>query len=114
MCIDTKNKELSESFNFFIREISPNISLYNNKLDKKLHSSLYFKDLKEDKYKIYKRSLESSLSIFREKNVSLKSKMTEKEQEYGAICGQMTVEIDGEKMTMQKAGEIMKDNDMFL
>ena len=111
MCIDTKNKELSESFNFFIREISPNISLYNNKLDKKLHSSLYFKDLKEDKYKIYKRSLESSLSIFREKNVSLKSKMTEKEQEYGAICGQMTVEIDGEKMTMQKAGEIMKDND---
>ncbi len=111
MCIDTKDKNLSDDFNFFVREISPKISSYSNKLDKKLNSCNFFSDLEDSQYKIYKRSLRNSLDIFREENVKLKSQMTEKEQEYGSICAKMSVDIDGVKMTMQEASEIMKDND---
>ena len=111
MCIDTKDTNLSDDFNFFVREISPKISSYSNKLDKKLNSCNFFSDLEDSQYKIYKRSLRNSLDIFREENVKLKSQMTEKEQEYGSICAQMSVDIDGVKMTMQEASEIMKDND---
>jgi len=37
--------------------------------------------------------------------------METKQQEYGAIAAKMSVEIDGESMTMQKAAQFLKDTD---
>jgi len=34
--------------------------------------------------------------------------MEEKQQEYGAISAKMSIEVDGEKMTMQKAAQLLK------
>ena len=56
MNIDTTNKELSEKFHFWIKEISPNMAPYSHKLNVKLIECKYLNELDTDKYQIYVRS----------------------------------------------------------
>ena len=111
MNIDTTNKELKERFSFWIKEISPNISPYSHKLNIKLIESPYLKELDQEKYRIYLRGVNKKIEIFREENIPLFTTMEEKQQEYGAISAQMSIEVDGEKMTIQKASLLLKNTD---
>ena len=111
MNIDTTDKELGEQFSFWIKEISPNTAPYCHKLNLKLVNSPYLKDLDQEKYRIYLRSVKKQIEIFREDNIPLFTTMEEKQQEYGAISAKMSIEVDGEKMTMQKAALLLKSTD---
>ena len=111
MNIDTTDKELGERFSFWIKEISPNTAPYAHKLNLKLVNSPYLKELDQEKYRIYLRSVKKQIEIFREENIPLFTTMEEKQQEYGAISAKMSIEVDGEKMTMQKAALLLKSTD---
>ena len=111
MNIDTTDKELGEQFSFWIKEISPNTAPYSHKLNLKLVNIPYLKDLDQEKYRIYLRSVKKQIEIFREENIPLFTTMEEKQQEYGAISAKMSIEVDGEKMTMQKAALLLKSTD---
>jgi oligoendopeptidase F len=108
MNIDTTDKELAERFSFWIKEISPNTAPYSHKLNEKLLESPFLKELDQEKYRIYLRSVKNQIAIFREENIPLFTIMKEKQQEYGAISAKMSIEVDGEKMTMQKAAQLLK------
>ena len=109
MNIDTTNKELSEKFHFWIKEISPNIAPYSHKLNVKLIECKHLNDLDADKYQIYLRGVKKSIEIFREENIPLFTEMEAKQQEYGAIAAKMSIEVNGEKLTMQKAQLLLKE-----
>ena len=109
MNIDTTDEELSKAFRFWITEISPNVAPYSHQLNLKVANSPFVGDLDQEKYRIYLRGLHKSIEIFREENIPLFTEMETKQQEYGAIAAKMTVEVDGEKMTMQKAAQFLKD-----
>ena len=109
MNIDTTNKELSEKFHFWIKEISPNIAPYSHKLNVKLIECKQLNDLDADKYQIYLRGVKKSIEIFREENIPLFTEMEAKQQEYGAIAAKMSIEVNGEKLTMQKAQLLLKE-----
>ena len=109
MNIDTNDKDKSEKFHFWINEISPKMSPYSHKLNIKLVECKYIDDLDSDKYKIYIRGIKNSISIFREENIPLFTKMETKQQEYGSIVAKMNIEVNGEKLTMQKAQLLLKD-----
>jgi len=111
MNIDTTDKELGERFSFWIKEISPNTAPYSHKLNVKLVESPYLKELDQEKYRIYLRSVKKQIEIFREENIPLFTTMEEKQQEYGAISAKMSIEVDGEKITMQKAAQLLKSPD---
>jgi oligoendopeptidase F len=111
MNIDTNDKELGERFSFWIKEISPNTAPYSHKLNVKLVESPFLKELDQEKYRIYLRSVKKQIEIFREENIPLFTIMEEKQQEYGAISAKMSIEVDGEKMTMQKAAQLLKSTD---
>ena len=111
MNIDTTDIELGEQFSFWIKEISPNTAPYSHKLNLKLVNSPYLKDLDQEKYRIYLRSVKKQIEIFREDNIPLFTTMEEKQQEYGAISAKMSIEVDGKKMTMQKAALLLKSTD---
>ena len=111
MNIDTTDKELGERFSFWIKEISPNTAPYSHKLNLKLVNSPHLKDLDQEKYRIYLRRVKKQIEIFREENIPLFTTMEEKQQEYGAISAKMSIEVDGEKMTMQKAALLLKSTD---
>jgi len=111
MNIDTTDKELGERFTFWIKEIAPKTAPYSHKLNVKLVESRFLNDLDQEKYRIYLRSVNKQIEIFREENIPLFTEMEAKQQEYGAIAAKMSVEIDGKKMTMQKAAQLLKNTD---
>lgn len=108
MNIDTRDKELGDAFSFWVKEISPNVAPYNHKLNLKLKENSFYEDLDKEKYRIYLRGLDKAIEIYRDENISLFTEMQTKQQEYGAIAAKMTVDIDGETMTMQKAAQYLK------
>ncbi len=111
MTCDTTNKELLDSFNFFVNEIEPFIAPYSNELNVKLFESPYLKELDQEKYRIYIRGVKKALELYREKNIPVLTKISIEAQKYGAISGAMTIEWKGEEITLQKASSFMKDTD---
>ena len=111
MNIDTRDKDLGESFSFWVKEISPNVAPYSHQLNLKLVENPFYKELDQEKYRIYLRGLDKAIEIYREENIPLFTEMETKQQEYGAIAAKMSVEVDGETMTMQKAAQFLKSTD---
>ncbi|MAR39234.1 MAG: oligoendopeptidase F [Flavobacteriales bacterium] len=109
MNIDTTDKKLGERFHFWIKEISPKMAPYSHKLNLKLVDSPFLNELDTYKYKIYLRSVRKSIEIFREENIPLFTQMEAKQQEYGAIAAKMSIEVNGEQITMQQAQQLLKD-----
>ncbi len=111
MTCDTQNEATTAAFQFFVEEIDPKIAPYDHELNKKLISSPYLNELDQEKYRIYLRSVKKALEIFREENIPLNTEISTKQQQFAAISGQMTVTIDGEEMTLQRAADRLKNPD---
>ena len=109
MNIDTTDEKLAKDFAFWIQEISPKVAPFSHQLNVKLNACPFLSELNQEKYGIYLRGLQKAIEIFRDENIPLMVEMETKQQEYGAIAAKMSVEIDGEKMTMQKAAQLLKD-----
>lgn len=109
MSCNTSDEELSKSFNFFVTEIEPIVSEYSDVLDKKLINNKFFNDLDSKKYEVAKMKIMRSIELFRKENIDLFSELQQKEREFGTISGAMTVKYNDEEMTLQKAGNFLKD-----
>jgi oligoendopeptidase F len=114
MTCDTANEEVRNSFNDFITNIEPNISPISNKLNKKLVEAPSSKDLNREKYFVYLRGVKKSIELFREENIPLFTEMQQREQRFGEISGAQSIEHNGEKITLQKAGIFLKDQNRAL
>ncbi len=100
----TDNQEYRDAFNFFLQEIEPLIAPVSNKLDEKVLNSPFTKELTYSGDKIMVRAIETSFKLFREENIPLITEISTEQQNYGAITGAMTVELDGKELTLQQAG----------
>jgi len=108
---ETNNKAFSDSYNYFVFEIEPKISPFNNKLNLKLLASPFLELLIAGDYKNYIRNVKTQVELYREKNIPLFAEMQQKEQDYSTIAGAMSITIDGKEMTLQQAANILKDPD---
>lgn len=111
MTCDTENKELEEAFNFFFIEIQPKLQPYADLLNRKLVDCPFVKELNQEKYFTYLRSVKKSIDLFREANIPLQSEMSVLQQQYGSIAGKMTIEQDGEEYTLQQAAKFLESED---
>jgi oligoendopeptidase F len=110
MTIDTRIKEFSDSYQFFVTEIQPKLAPLEDQLNKKMLESQFLNDLKkEEAYSIYIRSVETAVALFREENISLEAEVNEKSQLFGSISGAQSIEYNGEIITMQKASSLLKE-----
>ncbi len=114
MTCDTENKAFEEAFNFFYTQIQPKIQPYADQLNRKLIDSPFAKKLDQKKYFTYLRSVKKNIELFREANIPLQSELSVLQQQYGAISGKMTVEIDGREYTMQQASRFLEQPDRAL
>jgi len=105
MSCDTANEEKVNAYNYFVSEIEPQISPLSNELDEKALASPFRKELKGQAFEIMFRSMDKNTQIFREANVPLFAELTQESQKYGATVGAMTVEMDGQEVTLQKASD---------
>jgi oligoendopeptidase F len=111
MTCDTENKTLEEAFNFFFMEIQPKIQPYADILNKKLVECPFTKELDQEKYFTYLRSVKKSIDLFREANIPLQAEAAVLQQQYGAIAGKMMIEQDGQEYTLQQAGKFLESED---
>lgn len=109
MTCDTANKELENAYVDFVTNIQPNIAPYEDKINHKINNSKFISDLNADPaYKIYFRSIRNSIELFREENIPLMAELQTLAQKYGSITGAMSVEIDGQTLTLQQASNKLK------
>ncbi|TLU97957.1 M3 family oligoendopeptidase [Dyadobacter luticola] len=108
---DTANQGLINALQFFITEIQPKLAEYGNALDKKVVENPFLDKLTEPGYAITLRGMKKAIEIFREENIPLITEMQTEERRYGAIAGAMTVTLDGEEMTLQKASDRLQSTD---
>jgi oligoendopeptidase F len=111
MTCDTENKTLEEAFNFFFMEIQPKIQPYADILNKKLVECPFTKELDQEKYFTYLRSVKKSIDLFREASIPLQAEAAVLQQQYGTIAGKMMIEQDGQEYTLQQAGKFLESED---
>jgi oligoendopeptidase F len=108
MTCDTASQERQKDYQFFVSEIQPHLSVYDDQLNKKALESPYLSELTDQGFEITIRGMKKSVEIFREENIPLSTQIQTKQTEYQGITGAMTVTINGEEMTLQKAGLILQ------
>jgi oligoendopeptidase F len=114
MTCDTTDTALEEAFTYFCMEIQPKLQPYADQLNKKLVNSPYTQELDQDKYFTYLRSVKKSIDLFREANIPLQAELSVLQQQYGAIAGKMTIEVNGQEYTLQQAGKFLESHDRAL
>ncbi len=117
MTCDTKNKENESSYLKFVQEIQPVLAPLEDQLNKKVSGSPFTKELEKtshpdnEAFKIYFRGVRKSIEIFREENIEIQSELSTLAQEYSSIQGSMSIQWDGEEITLQKASNFLQDPD---
>jgi oligoendopeptidase F len=114
MTCDTTDTALEEAFTYFCMEIQPKLQPYADQLNKKLVNSAFTQELDQDKYFTYLRSVKKSIDLFREANIPLQAELSVLQQQYGAIAGKMTIEVNGQEYTLQQAGKFLESHDRVL
>ena len=114
MTCDTENKELEESFTFFMMEIQPEIQPYSDKLNRKLVDCPFIKELDPSKYFTYLRNVRKNIELFREANIPLQAELNVLQQQFGVIAGKMTVQVNEQEYTLQQAAKFLEDPDRKL
>ncbi len=114
MTCDTTDKSLEESFNFFCMEIQPKLQPYADLLNRKLVSNPYTKELSQDLYFTYLRSVKKSIELYREENIPLQAELSVMQQQFGVISAKMTIEVNGEEYTLQQAAKFLESHDRGL
>lgn len=107
----TDNEEHSEAYSFFVKEVQPHLVKFENDLNIKQTDSEFFNNLPDNELLNYKRKAQLSLELFREENIPLDVEQSNLSQEYAAATGAMSIEFDGKELTMQQAGNILRDSD---
>jgi len=110
MTCDTENESIAAHYEQFVTEIMPHISKAENELDKMFVANKFIDNL-DNFYDILKRSVKNSINLFREKNIPLKAELDKLEQKYAQITGSMTVVYNNEELTLQQAGNFLKNTD---
>ncbi|WP_430402165.1 M3 family oligoendopeptidase [Fluviicola sp.] len=110
MTINTLDEKLTESYQFFVTEIQPNLAPFEDALNQKMMASPFVKELAADKaYSIYFRGVQSALELFREENIVLETELSTLSQQFGAISGKQMITYQGKELTMPQAANFLKD-----
>jgi oligoendopeptidase F len=111
MSIETNNEVLANAYTFFVTKIQPELAPLDDALNRKFMESPFRKDYTDSAHQIYFRSIETQVNLFQEKNVSIEAELNELAQKYGAISAAQSIEYKGETITMQKASQLLKEQD---
>jgi len=108
----TDKEEYSKAYQDFVQNIQPQIAPYSDQLNKKTLDSPFIKSVEKERgYNIMVRNLKKEVELFRTENIPLFTEMTTQTQKYAEISGAMTVEVDGQEMTLPQAGVILQSTD---
>jgi len=111
MNCNTGDESLAAHFEHYVSEIEPKITEMDFELNKLLNDNPFKKELGGKAYEILFRSVKSEIDLYRAENIPIQAEIQKEEQEYGRIAAAMTIEYNGEEITLQKAGNLLKETD---
>ena len=102
---DTTHKEHRKKYEYYVKEIFPQMIPLAHQLNEKVQRCPYTQALRQEVgFDILLWCIENSLQIYRPESIPLLTKVMLKAQEYSQIIGAMTVELAGQELTLQQAG----------
>ncbi|MCZ8070219.1 MAG: M3 family oligoendopeptidase [Cytophagales bacterium] len=108
----TDKQEYTNSYQEFVQQIQPEIAPYADQLNKKVLDCPFLRELESEAgYNIMIRNLKKEVELFREENIPLMTEITTETQQYAAVSGAMTVEVNGQELTLQQASVILQSTD---
>ncbi len=105
----TDDKRLEAAYKYYVENIIPQLKIHNKNLEDRFLASPARKKLPRARYKIYERNLAASADLFRKENVSLQTRASQLEIDYGKICGAMMVRFQGKKWTLQQMAVFLEE-----
>ena len=114
MTTDTTNEEATQRYNDFVQNIQPHMAPYSDKLNRKALDHPQLDSLNAEGYEIMLRSMRKDVEIFREENIPLNTEIQTETQKYGQLTGSMTIEHEGQELTLQQAGVLLQRTDREL
>ncbi|MBI5179267.1 MAG: M3 family oligoendopeptidase [Nitrospinae bacterium] len=111
MTCDTKDPKKTEAYLYFVREIQPQLTEWDNALKKKYYASPFRKELDAVEFGRLDRMFSVSIELFTEKNIPLDVQLAEMSQQYQQTTGAWTVEFDGKKQTMPQMSRYLYRTD---
>lgn len=111
MNCNTADEKASKSFELFINEIQQEIIPQTNILNKKFIESKFVSELLYlEGLPVYCKTIQRNIELYHEKNIPIITEINNLQQEYGKITSSMSVNINGEEMTLQKAAKLLEDS----
>ena len=107
--VNSFDKEATQLYQYAVEELHPNVTAFENILDKKLVNSKFLTLLDQDKYFIYLRGVKNSVHLFSAQNIELAKGIKLKSKEYGKIFSEMTIGISGKQMTLHEATSLLEE-----
>jgi oligoendopeptidase F len=114
MTCDTESKPLEQAFAYFMMEIQPKIQPIADQLNRKLVNSPYTKELDQEKFFTYLRTVKKDIDLFRQENIPIQAELNVMKQQFGIISGKMVVEVNGQEYTLQQAAKFLESPDRRL
>ncbi len=110
----TDDVELERRFLHFVETIAPKLKPVSFKLQRKLLDSGHLDELKRrspERFELIEREWRAEVELFREANIPLATRVTKLVSEYDKINGRMTVDYDGQTLTLQQLARYGEEAD---
>ncbi len=111
---NTQDPDIAASFEQYINDILPKLTPFTHEIHLKLAQNPYYEQLDKDKYFIHLRYIQNSIRLYNEKNIPLSTQLSLKEKEYRVKIGNISINFNGEEMTLQQAGQLLSSPDREL
>ncbi|MDQ7827448.1 MAG: M3 family oligoendopeptidase [Armatimonadota bacterium] len=110
MTSQTDDPEREHAYLTFIREVEPRMKALLQRLDEHYLASPHRRALPE-RYRLFDRSVQTRVALFREANLPLEVREAELEQQYQKVSGAMTVTYRGAERTLQQMARFLEEPD---
>ncbi|MGE3062514.1 MAG: M3 family oligoendopeptidase [bacterium] len=99
MTRDTSNKDYRERFSLFNDKIGPEVDKITFIINKKIADSVFSSQLRDTKWNLFLKRLDVNVQIFSEKNVPLKTEISNLAVDYQEKVGSIMIDFQGKEYT---------------
>jgi oligoendopeptidase F len=107
--VDNSDQNAAEMYNYAVQELYPRLATFEQQLNEKLVASPFLEELDAEQFAIFIRSIRNAVTLFSPANIPLVTDVQLRSRQYGKIFSEMTIGMNGQQMTLQKAGALLEE-----
>lgn len=107
----TEDAEREKAYLCYLEYILPMAEPYHFELSRKYLASPARQDLPSQRFFVFDRARENEVALFREENIPLQTQDDVLAQNYQKLCGQQTVQFDGQELTLPQLSSLLEETD---